>query len=217
MYDLIVIDDDPDIATLIKLIVNHRLDISVKTFTNSMLGLEFVLANPPSIIICDDFMPQITGYDIALAVNRHAENWRTSFILTTSRVVPSRYDGIEEQEAIDSVLRKPFSPIELLDMIQRYLHQKRIFVEMIEFQERLADIIQHKAGWHYFVMGLDQTPRRKIMHIIRGVVTTAGTPDDLVGYDNKHQIDFVTFASQPDLLVEAICHNVPDINVRCLR
>ncbi len=217
MYDLVVIDDDPDIATLIKLIINHRLDIQVKVFTSAAAGQQFVLANPPSIIICDDMMPEMSGFDVALSISRHDANWRTTFILTTSRVLPSRYCSDEALEAIDDVLTKPFSPLELLDMIQRYMHQKRIFMEAIEFQERLSEIIQHKTGWRYFVFEFHDTPRRKIMDIIRSVVSTAGTPDDLVSYVDQHQIDFVTFASQPDLLVEAICQSVPTLQVKCLR
>jgi CheY-like chemotaxis protein len=217
MYDLVVIDDDSDIATLIKLIVNHRLDIKVKVFTSAAAGQQFVLDNPPSIIICDDMMPEMSGFDIAHSISRHAANWRTTFILTTSRLMPSRYCSDEVLEAIDDVLTKPFSPLELLDMIQRYMHQKQIFMETIEFQERLSEVIQHKIGWHYFVLELDQTPRRKIMDIIRSVVTTAGTSDDLVSCVNPQQLDFVTFASQPELLVEAISQNVPNLYVRCLR
>jgi CheY-like chemotaxis protein len=217
MYDLVVIDDDPDIATLIKLIVNHRLDVKVKVFTNPSAGLKFVHANPPSVIICDDMMPDLSGYELARSINQHSATWRTSFILTTSQVLPTRYCSDNLLDAIDDILPKPFSPLELLDIVQRHLNQKRIFVETIEFQERLADVIKDKPGWHYFVLELDQTPRRKIVQIIRSVVTTAGTPDDLVAYDNHYQIEFVTFATQPELLVEAIRHNAPDMHVTCLR
>src|SRR5256885_3492450 len=61
---VLVADDDSDMATLIKTILEERLSVTVDHVPNGALVLDQISATPPDLVILDVSMPGLNGIDV---------------------------------------------------------------------------------------------------------------------------------------------------------
>jgi CheY-like chemotaxis protein len=115
---LLVIDDDALVArTLVRLLGDHRVDVS----TSGHDGLARLLAEGPSfdLVLCDLMMPDLTGMDLYEELRRRMPEVAERFVFISGGGVTERSRRfIEEHEA--RVLIKPLDGKELREVLARY-------------------------------------------------------------------------------------------------
>ena len=129
---LLVIEDNPEVVTYIRTILQSEYDITVAE--NGQIGIEKAVELIPDIIISDVMMPVKGGF----AVTRFLKNdERTSHIpiilLTAKADVESRLEGLGR--GADAYLAKPFDKKELLLRLEKLIELRK------KLQARYAQFI----------------------------------------------------------------------------
>ena len=113
--EIAVIDDDEMVMTLIANIL-ERIDGAIFCFNNVSHALKYINGDVPDIVISDIDMPGTSGLFLLAKVKKEFPNK----VFITMSGNPSH-----EKSAIDlgsdAFLKKPFSPNDLLGMVQRFV------------------------------------------------------------------------------------------------
>ena len=113
MAQILVIDDDTDIAALVEL--KLALDGHVVTTeADGLQGLERAKSDRPDVVIVDWTLPGLSGPEICARLRADPALDKTWVIMLTAR--PLGADGLQETGA-DEVLAKPFSPRNLSERV----------------------------------------------------------------------------------------------------
>ena len=116
---MLVVDDDYDIASLIKISL-EKIGLSVSSFTDPSLALEEFSKNPSNyeLVISDIRMPAMNGYEFVKQVKKM--NPKVNVILMTAfEIEDKEFHSILPSIKINGFLRKPFSITELDNMIRK--------------------------------------------------------------------------------------------------
>ena len=125
-YRILVIDDDPDINSLVENIL--RRDFEVYSTTNPVKAVENLDIIEPDIVIVDIMMPLMDGREVSRRIRFHPQFSQTPIIFLS--VLTERNIIIETYKAgADLYLTKPFTPNRLLDSIRAFLQRKIIPVK----------------------------------------------------------------------------------------
>lgn len=129
MQEIVIIEDDADIAELLRLHLEDEGSQCV-VFGNGAEGLAYVLAHPVSAIVLDINLPEISGIDVCRRIRRHGLN--TPILMLTAR--SSEDDTIAGLETgADDYMTKPFSVRELNARIKALI--RRSGAEAVESTE----------------------------------------------------------------------------------
>jgi two-component SAPR family response regulator len=116
---LLVVDDDHDIASLIKVGL-EKIGLLVSSFTDPLLALEEFSKNPPDyeVVISDIRMPSMNGYEFVKQVKKI--NRKVKVILMSAfEIEDKEFHRILPSIKIDGFLQKPFSMSKLYDMLKQ--------------------------------------------------------------------------------------------------
>lgn len=117
MAKVLVIDDEPSIATLVAEIIEgygHQICIAF----NGLQGLDFIKQNKFDLIVSDIMMPHITGRELLYYVRSQPELAATHFVLMSAVSHLSRLDSTYEPDAF---LVKPFDIAQIDEIVQNFL------------------------------------------------------------------------------------------------
>ena len=116
---LIVVDDDYDIASFIKIGL-ERMGLFVSSFTDPSLALEEFSKKPSDyeLVISDIRMPDMNGYEFVKQVKKI--NPKVNVILMTAfEIEDKEFHSILPSIKINGFLQKPFSITQLNDIIRK--------------------------------------------------------------------------------------------------
>ena len=117
---VLVVDDDPLILKVVATVLDMRDAYVVQTVTSADEALAAVDDQRPALVVTDVMMPGMDGFELTRELRRRPDLERLPIVLLTAR--DSSADRAEAEEAGgDADLTKPFSPLELLDVIERLL------------------------------------------------------------------------------------------------
>jgi DNA-binding response OmpR family regulator len=111
---VLVIDDDPDILTLVRI----RLEASgheLCTAPDGEAGLAAARAQRPDLVVADWTMPRLTGIGLLRCLRADPATESIRFILLTARAQEV------DEPGIDGFVAKPFSLTELTDAVDAVL------------------------------------------------------------------------------------------------
>ena len=114
---LLVVDDDHDIASLIKIGL-EKIGLSVSSFTDPLLAFEEFSKKPSDyeLVISDVRMPSMNGYEFVKQVKKI--NPKVNVILMTAfEIEDKEFHRILPSIKIDGFLQKPFSISKLNDIL----------------------------------------------------------------------------------------------------
>jgi CheY-like chemotaxis protein len=118
---LLIVDDQEDIRHLIMATLGAENHVLHET-DNGDDAWRIAQYLRPSLVVLDVMMPgSLDGYQVCERIKAdHALKGATKVILLTGR---ARKDDVERgtQVGCDAYLTKPFSPIELLEVVERFL------------------------------------------------------------------------------------------------
>ena len=101
---IVYIDDDHDMLSLIKTVLEQDPNIEVKTFASPIQALTVIANNPPDMVILDYQIPQMRGTEIMARIQKMELNIPITFF--TAQSAPEEIDKIKALGA-DKVIIKP--------------------------------------------------------------------------------------------------------------
>jgi CheY-like chemotaxis protein len=117
-HKALIVDDQPDIRKLIMLTMESE-DFELHEADNGVDALHMARNLRPAVILLDVMMPGgLDGYQVCEEIKMDPDLRNTTVILLTAR---GQRTDIERGQSVgcDAYLVKPFSPIELLDTVDR--------------------------------------------------------------------------------------------------
>jgi DNA-binding NtrC family response regulator len=182
---ILVVDDNEAHRELMRAALAGE-DFTVVTAANGAEALEFVHANPVTLVLTDQQMPHMSGLEL-LHTLREPRPHLPVIMVTGYGTVESAVDAMKAGAA--DFIQKPFSPEELLLVVRRVLRHQELIEEVRSLRERAGD--PHRFG-HI----LSKSPRMlEIFEMIRNLAdldTTVlitgetGTGKELVAHAIHH-------------------------------
>ncbi len=114
------IEDQPDIAELIDIILRRKGYLVLKAYDGDE-GLALVREHRPDVILLDLMMPGLDGWRFHAQLREDPELKDIPVIYVTARASTEERLRALEQEGAAAYIVKPFSPRELIDIIERVL------------------------------------------------------------------------------------------------
>jgi DNA-binding NtrC family response regulator len=112
-----VVDDERVIAQTLALILGQS-GFRAIAFTNPLEALEAARADAPDLVISDVMMPELSGIDLAIALNSHCPSCKILLFSgqasTVDMLEAARGKGYQYQ-----LLSKPIHPTDLLNAIRK--------------------------------------------------------------------------------------------------
>jgi two-component system, OmpR family, alkaline phosphatase synthesis response regulator PhoP len=121
MARVLVVEDDPDIADLIRRYLQKGgFDVDVRTSGRD--ALTAIAASPPDLLVLDLMLPHVSGLEICRSVRSDEKTAAIPIIMVTARAEESeRIAGLDS--GADDYIGKPFSPGELVARVRALLRR----------------------------------------------------------------------------------------------
>jgi CheY-like chemotaxis protein len=115
---ILIVDDHAELRKLVRMTLDGDA-YELHEAANGDQALEMIESLQPRVVILDVMMPgSLDGYEVCERVKREARLKDTTVILLTARGQKSDLERGTEVRA-DGYLVKPFSPLELMDAVDR--------------------------------------------------------------------------------------------------
>lgn len=117
---VVLIDDDITILALVEEFLSS--EYNVRPFSQSQEALDYILDNPPCIVISDIKMPSLDGFELKRILGKHKQTNTVPFIFLTGQS-----EGYDHERAanlsVDDYLQKPINKTSLLQTLKRILNR----------------------------------------------------------------------------------------------
>jgi putative nucleotidyltransferase with HDIG domain len=113
---LLLVDDDPALRALLRTTF-EVVDIEVEEADGALAALASIRARRPDAIVLDVRMPGMSGLELCRRLKTDPETDGIAVILLTGSEGTTREQAAEM--GADALVRKPFSPLELLSLVER--------------------------------------------------------------------------------------------------
>jgi response regulator RpfG family c-di-GMP phosphodiesterase len=119
---LMVVDDDPDILTIIKKSLEADVKIDVYGFTNPVAAVQQFAINSQDYdsVISDIRMPKMNGFEFARQILQINPSTKV-FLITAFEVNRKEFSIVFPSLKIRGIISKPFRPSELKNLILKHL------------------------------------------------------------------------------------------------
>ena len=119
---VLIVDDDPIILDIVTTVLDLE-DFSVSTAEDGETALELVAKEPPDVMVLDVMMPGMSGLEVCATIRDSKEHGGLPIVMLTARDTDEdRRAGMEA--GADAYLSKPFSPLELIQVIEQLMSVK---------------------------------------------------------------------------------------------
>jgi two-component system chemotaxis response regulator CheY len=115
---VLVVDDDPFIRKLIATTLEDVVDFELHEAADGMEALEVARRERPDLVFLDVDMPRLNGIDACRELRADGGTQSATIVMLTAVHGDSVQRSAEEAGA-DLFLTKPFSPLELLRMVDQ--------------------------------------------------------------------------------------------------
>jgi two-component system alkaline phosphatase synthesis response regulator PhoP len=121
--DILVVEDEPDIRSLIVLHL-EREGFRCRTAATGSEALRAVKRQPPDLVVLDLLLPELGGLEVCRRLRAERESSELPIIMLTARAEEvDRVVGLEL--GADDYVTKPFSPKELVARVRAVLRRTR--------------------------------------------------------------------------------------------
>lgn len=116
---ILLVEDNDQNAYLVRFLL-EKDDMVVYRANTGQAGLAQAKANPPDIILLDIQLPDIDGYEVAVALRKEAHFDQIPIVVLTSFAMPA-----EREKALamgcNGYIEKPIAPLELAQQVRSFL------------------------------------------------------------------------------------------------
>jgi CheY-like chemotaxis protein len=114
-FQVVLIDDDPDLRKLVKLTLEFTAGWDVTTAADGGEGLEAVRRVKPDVAVVDFMMPGMDGYEVCRRLKQDPETAGIPVVFLTAR---KELDQAKVEEVgARGVVVKPFEPDQLAERL----------------------------------------------------------------------------------------------------
>ena len=123
MKRIVIVDDEPHLRRLVRATLEACCE--VLEAADGQAALALAKKERPDLLILDWMMPNQTGIEVLQALREDPETARVPVIMLTGRTQKTdRHTAI--LLGIRGYLAKPFSPLELIDLVDKVLEGERV-------------------------------------------------------------------------------------------
>lgn len=116
---VLIVDDDPIILDIVTTVLDLE-HFATSTASDGPTALAMIDDDAPDALVLDVMMPDMTGLEVCRRLRESEDHAKLPIILLTARDQPEdRQAGLDA--GCDAYLSKPFSPLELIDVIENLL------------------------------------------------------------------------------------------------
>jgi two-component system phosphate regulon response regulator PhoB len=120
MKRVLIVEDQPDIRKLIRMTLEFE-DFEIHEASDGAFGLSMARATLPDIVLLDVMMPgELDGLQVCQRLKQDSVTQYIKVVLLTARG-QARDREAGQQAGADEYLVKPFSPLQLIETIDRLL------------------------------------------------------------------------------------------------
>ena len=119
MRRVLIAEDDPAIAELLRLALSERLEVATETVPNGALVMDALIARQPHLLILDIEMPGLSGLDVFDLVRNDA-HWQGVPILFLT-ALPEMARTARAPAGVHEILAKPFDIDDLVAHAERLM------------------------------------------------------------------------------------------------
>jgi two-component system, OmpR family, phosphate regulon response regulator PhoB len=120
MHRVLIVEDQTDIRKLIRMTLEFE-DFEIHEASDGALGLSMARAIKPDIVLLDVMMPgELDGLQVCHHIKQDPATRHIKVVLLTARGQARDREAGKEAGA-DEYLVKPFSPLQLIETIERLL------------------------------------------------------------------------------------------------
>jgi CheY-like chemotaxis protein len=121
---VLIVEDDPAIARLLELYLSEK-GYTILMAARGHQALEICRATPPDLVVLDVRLPDITGYDVGIALRASPETHNIPIVILTA--YGERADRLTAHNLVraDYFLGKPFDVEEVYSVIRNQLSEGR--------------------------------------------------------------------------------------------
>jgi len=123
MATILIVDDN---ANILKILGDalERAGHEVWRATDGEVGLREFRRLRPQLVVTDLIMPNREGLELIMALNRETPSPKIIAISGGGELTPELYLPVAAKIGANAILKKPFPPSVLLEMIDRVLDEK---------------------------------------------------------------------------------------------
>lgn len=115
---VLIVDDDEFIRRLIATTLEDVGDFDLHEAADGRQALEIAARQEPSLVFLDVDMPELNGIDACREL-RHQRSTSQATIVMLTAAVGEEVERQAEAAGADLFLTKPFSPLDLLQLVDR--------------------------------------------------------------------------------------------------
>ena len=119
---ILIVDDEPPVREFVRVALTG-LPVRLLEANNGVEAMDLIEQEKPDLVITDYVMPLLNGLEICRSVRVAHKLWHIRTILITGSVLPQELTGLVEQGVVDGILAKPFSAIEISQLVRRLLEE----------------------------------------------------------------------------------------------
>lgn len=123
MPKILIADDEPSLRLLVKATLNANKSFELIEASDGNEALEKTKTEKPDLILLDVMMPGLSGFEVCERIKNDPATKDITIIMLTAKGQQSDKDWAISV-GTDYFLTKPFSPIELFNLIERVLLNK---------------------------------------------------------------------------------------------
>lgn len=121
---VICIEDEPEMITLIKVILSRR-GFDVVGAATGREGLEMVAQLKPDLVLLDLMMPGMDGWEVYQKLKAKPETQNLPVIVVTAKAQSiDKMLGLHIAK-VDDYIAKPFAPQDLVDSVEKVLARRQ--------------------------------------------------------------------------------------------
>jgi CheY-like chemotaxis protein len=115
---VLVVDDDRFIRKLVATTLEDVAEFELHEAADGVEALEIALRTRPTIVFLDVDMPQMDGIDTCRRMRADPATSRATIVMLTA-AHGDHVERLAEEAGADLFLTKPFSPLDLLRLVDR--------------------------------------------------------------------------------------------------
>ena len=115
---VLVVDDDRFIRRLVSTTLEDVAEFELHEAADGVEALEIALRTRPTIVFLDVDMPQMDGIDTCRRMRADPATSRATIVMLTA-AHGDQVERLAEEAGADLFLTKPFSPLDLLRLVDR--------------------------------------------------------------------------------------------------
>ena len=115
---ILVVDDEPDINLLFKMILEENSEFMVHSFTDPLLALKNFKSNFYDLILVDIKMPEMDGLDFYREIRKIDKNVRLCFVTASEKYYEPFRKEIYDILGENCFIQKPIANEDLLKLVK---------------------------------------------------------------------------------------------------